>query len=106
MRAAPVFQLVMRPWSSVLMMAVSAALSTIWRHCEAEMGDVFNRDFPIHPAGNLVVGHKVEDPRQPNDLRTRRRLNSTIRRKPATTMFFWDGGTTPPVSNPSSDDFV
>jgi hypothetical protein len=31
---------VMRPWSSVLMMAVSAALSTIWRHCEAEMGGV------------------------------------------------------------------
>jgi hypothetical protein len=35
MRRAPSFQLVTRPPASVLMMAVSVALSTIWRHSDA-----------------------------------------------------------------------
>ena len=53
-RVAPLFQLVMFPCSSVLIIAVSVAPSTIWRHCDA----VINRLFSIYSFPTSRPGRK------------------------------------------------
>jgi hypothetical protein len=68
MRSAPEFQLVTDPFSSVLMMAVSVALFTIWRHWDAVRLDSRDSDFVgmqffdfIEP-GNLARFYRHDSP--------------------------------------------